>query len=398
MQYLDSYIFSINWAGQETNLDPADFSFSIRDSIHNFFSEISFEVKDITGLFQEAYLNTDSIPLSISYGIVNQSNLSCNYVIDSDETKSTYSSDSIGGPLKLKATHAYYDLSEEKSDAYPGRISDVIQNLVSTEYGFSHYNINDTGCDITWYRPLYTQREFIEKILLPNAYSYNSHESPFFCWIDSNNGFNLRNYYSMITTNSYKTYKLVNYNGSNNKLLDGIIMDLRRMKVGSYLTKKYWNRDLWSRDRYTGEENHDMDHITDYPSGQKGQLPILENNLDSGCYDLIYSETDPNLLDCFKGRKINSTKDAMFLERFILTVPLDTNILAGTLLELDLPIKQSNSGGINSLSYSDKYLCESVDHVWSGTKRLGYTQCIISRKFVTVPNNSLIKLQMMVGS
>ena len=92
MQYLDSYIFSINWAGQETNLDPADFSFSIRDSIHNFFSEISFEVKDITGLFQEAYLNTDSIPLSISYGIVNQSNLSCNYVIDSDETKSTYSS------------------------------------------------------------------------------------------------------------------------------------------------------------------------------------------------------------------------------------------------------------------------------------------------------------------
>ena len=402
MNYYDQYQFNLVINKTKFDIDPTNYSFSVRDSIHDFFSQITFEFNDVTGIFQESLLSSEGLVLNLQYGIKNQSNLSCNYSFINDELFSTLTNDSIGGKLTIPGLHEYYNYQEVVSSGYKDRISNIVQNITSN-YNFSGKNINDTGADNIWYRPLMNQKDFIEEILLPNSYSNNSANSPFFCFIDSNNTLNLKNYYSMITSTIQKEYNLLNFaeqpnTNDNQGIGDKVIANLQRFKTGSLQTKKYRNRKLVYRDRNTGQIVEDLDHIYSYPNGYSNyNLPIVSTSLLTDTYDLFYKETDTSLQEAFNGRKINSTKDTFFLERFILTIPLDTNLTAGKMIRLSLPLKVSTQKTDASLNYTDNYLIESSDHIWNGDKRFGYSQLIVSRKFSKLSNNLLIKSQLMAG-
>lgn len=410
MPLYDSYTFDLAINGKVQEIDPINYSFSIRDSIHKLYPSLTFQLNDVTGLFQEVLGNTEGIPIKIKYGIETKNVLSCPFVLINDQLPNTHTNDSIGGRITVNGIHEYYTKQEVIGEAYNNLISKIIR-IFAGEYNFSSVVVNDTGCQNIWYRPLMNQRDFIKEILLPNSFSYNSQETPFFCFIDSNNEFHFRNYNSMVKENPIKSITQLNfapspdidenYTQGKNRLEDGtgdrFIFDFKRWKPGSTVTKKLWNRKLFQRDLSDGSYSESEDHIYNYPKNEYRNLLIFDESSITSSYDLLYKETETGLIEAQKGRKINSMKDSFFLERFILTVPLDVTLRAGRLIEINLPIKEQENT-VNSLAYSGQYLIESSDHVWNNRSMFGYTQLIISRKFVTVPNTSLIKSKLMVGS
>lgn len=403
------------------DVDPASISFSVRDSIHNLLPELNFELMDSSGIVQDSCLTSEGIDIKIKYGIADQSLLDCKFVIESDQLPRTLAKDSIGGKLFINGIHEFYSYQEVKSDSYIGRISEVIRKILyNSKYVFKNNNvipsnntyINDTGCDYIWYRPMLNEKDFIEQILLPNSYSNNCFDTPFFCYIDSNNNFNFRNYHSLSFETVSKSLKYLEYSHSVDKkqaaavgayagsssIGDRFIIDYKRWKQGSFYNKKYWNRKIFSRNRNDGSFDETIDYISSYPKGMLNYIPIIKDDHTSGFVDLEYSEMDVPLQECFNGRRINSTKDGFFLERLLLTIPLDTNLHAGNMLELTFPIKVVNTNRTeNSQVYTGEYLVESTDHVWNGTIKNAYTNLIVSRKFIDIPDSSLLRSRFING-
>lgn len=411
-----NFEFELTINDKVQEIDPINFSFSIRDSIHKLFPEMSMEIMDVTGFLQEVMLFTEGMPVKLKYGLEQGNTISCPFGIVNEELPGTMTYDSIGGKVFFQCVHDWYYQQEVKGDAYEGRITEVIKNKLIDNYAFTNIDLirsggvtgwNDTGCENTWYRPLMNQKDFIEKILLPNAYSNNAFDSPFFCFIDSNNEFNFRNYHSMTSTDPVKKISMLNFSrrpdidddSGGTRIEDGVgdrfIFSFKRWKTGAMITKKLRNRSLFLRDRETGEYEYAKDAISSYPKQSQGYLPIMQDPLTSGVYDQNYKESG-SMLECQKGRKINSMKDSFFLERFVMTVPLDTTLRAGKLIEITLPLKIQQDTA-NSLNYTGKYLIESSDHVWESSSKFGYTQLVISRKFQSVPNTSLILGKLMKG-
>ncbi len=405
MLFMDIYEIDLSLNNTKVEINPVNYSFVFKDSIHNFFSELNIQLNDISGILQEYLMTAEGNEFQIKYGRKGDSLLNGSYVVIEDQLPSTYMPDSIGGKVMLRCFHDYYNYQEKISKAYTGRISNIISTIISN-YNFSGSTINDTGSSTIWYRPLLNQQEFIEDILLPNCYSNNSKESPFFAFIDSRNNFNLRNYYSMINTSIIETLKLANItpnslqsNNQNVTIANNIIdPDIKRLKIGSTITKKFRKRNVYYRNRQTGEIENTTDYLYSYPQ-LSDNLPVMnDQNLTTGIYDLIYKETNKGRLEAFKGRKINSSKDSLFLERFLITIPLNTNLVSGNLIEIKLPLKIQDKNTNDSLLYSGKYLIENSQHVWDGENKRAFSQFIISRKFMTIPNNYLTKNKFMKGN
>jgi hypothetical protein len=397
MAFLDTYEIEVKLNDALVEAVPTTFSFSMHDSIHNFFSDIIFNFSDISGVLQDLLLFSEGIKLDIKYGIKDSTILKNTYSIINDELNSTYANDTIGGSSVIKALNRFYDMLEIKSEAYNDRISNVIVDLMDVPgYTFADLTWNDTGNQSIWYRPLMNQKDFIEKILLPNAYSNNAADTPFFAYIDSNNEFNLRNYYSMISTTPKEIFELKNVGADS--ITSTSIIGLKRMKTGSLYNKKLRNRKLYSRNTETGEMEEETDFIYNYPSGSTNHLPIKKDDLDSDYFDLLYEETEIGKLESYWGRTISSMKDTFFLERFILTTVFNPNLRAGDLIELRLPIKLQGNSSQLAENMSGFYLVEDSEHIWDGIGKNARSKLIVSRKFLTISNNSLLKPQFMKGA
>ena len=384
----DTYEVNIDINNDSLIDDSLELSFSISDSIHRLFPTMKLSFNDFSGLFQEFLLNTEGVPLSITYGIKDGELLKCNFVVQQDQLEDNQSPGVLNGPLEVDYIHEYHDKQEIRSKAYDDRISAIVREFAS-KYSFSAININDTGNKGIWYQPLLSDAEYMEKILLPNAFSKNADNSPFFLFIDTNNEFNFKNYKSMA---SAKPINITFYPEIQNSAKQTNAISIGRFRLGSQVTYKNRYRSVLDLTNDAGELEEDSDYIYSYPELQSGKVPIVsENSYITDYIFLGFTKTEPGDVETFQAPKINSMKNSLFLDKVIVTTYLNAGLRAGKTISLDIPTRKSDSGEDISLLYRGDYLIEESKHVWDGKKKAGYSKFIASRRAIDVPDYYQIK-------
>jgi hypothetical protein len=382
MEYL-GYNLDFLIEGIDLKLEPTSFSFSMYDSIHNIFPELDIRIDDVSGLFQEYLMSTEGFLYSINYGIDNKF-ISNKFVVIHDDLTELINKTYFSGKLNIKCLHEYYNYQEIKSASYKNTISSII-NQLSGSYNFTSKSISNTGCNTFFTQPLLTDADFMDNILLPNAYSQNSNKSPFFLFIDNNNAFNLKTYDDMVSKSSVATLNYINEKTEQPQ--QDTILDIKRIKSGSTIHKHLRYRDILKQSQTDGSIISVSDYNYQYPSNMVGKyMPIVQNNKKTGYefYFNDYGNDELGLKECYLGRQINSMKDTFFIERLIITTPLNPVLTSGNMVSIKIPSPLSADNTTNSISWGGQWLIESCEHIWNGVEKKGYTKITVAKKFIDI--------------
>jgi len=394
MIYNNYYDISLFYNGNElVDLDAKNYSFSIHSSIFNFFSNAQIKVKDISGLLREYMFSVEGGLFKIKLGVKDDNYLESSYVVVSDSDINEVSG-ILSGNLQINLMHEYYNYQNIENSAYTGRISDIINNDIASDYKFSKVNINDTGSTSTWYRLGMNQKNFIEQVLLPNTYSNNSYNSPFFCFIDLDNSFNFRNYKFLYKNSSGIT---LNYQPIKQEEMSiTTILDIKPFRDSSLKTKYLRNRTVVTRDYLTGDYIEESHTIVDNPSNKDSTLkvPIInDKNFVTDYSYFSFTQQDEGDTEALKARILYKEKEGFSLEKFVITTLFNPNIKAGIAIDINVSVASEDNTLEYGLFQSGSYLVEDCIHAWEGLgNRKAYTTIIVSRKFATIPNYTVKSL------
>lgn len=389
--YKDNLEITLKIDNRELDFNPKSFSFSIRDSIYKLYNEANLKILDSSGIMQEIGMFTEGLEVEIDYGFKDDTLLKSKFVIVDDDLEAPTSQTYIGGTVNLSLLNSYYNYQNILSKAYPNKsISDVIRILVNKYNKFSKTNIDETGNILNWYQPLMTDVEFIDKILLPNAYSKLYRDYPFFCYIDSNNEFNFKNYKSLL---SQPPIKLKFIRDSIKKPEKNTITYYRRFSVGNINLRDFKNRKTYYQNITDGSYVDKEDSFIDYPSNNNKKTQIIKTNNIINYYDLGKKLVSKNrgYEDNIEGRKVFSMREATGIEKFLIVIPLNVEIVSGKLVELEIPMISNKGNEDLSQRYCDNYLVERVDHTWDCGREISYTQLVISRRYTKYQNDNIYK-------
>lgn len=394
MIYNQYYNLEVSLNGQALEISPNETYFSMHDSIHNFFSNSTIMLNDPFGLMREYMMSIEGTSYELSYGIENLKNnlLKNSYVTISDETQEVMSSGTLNGKISLNLLNNFYDKQEVKNAAYKKPISSIISSLIE-DFLFKAKDIESTQGVTTWYQLGMNQKDFIEKVLIPNAYSDSADKTPFFVFIDNNNVFNFKSYKTMFNSSPVAT---LNFNPikKDSSSIDSIY-DIKPFRTGSLKTKSKRNRTLVSRSLKDGSFTKEKDLMSSYPGTKESGalLPMLgDEKLVTDLYYQSYQYTDQGRKESFLGRKISGQKDGFFLEKFLITLPFNPLLNSGKTIILNVTILNEHRIPEYSLYNSGKYLIEDCIHSWiGGDIKRGSTQIIVSRKYCFIPSTFNLK-------
>ena len=388
---INGYFYEILVNGIAVGIPPSSVSFSLNDSVHSIYSNCKFSFNDYTGLIFEGKGIIEGMPLEVHLGYSEEDKITSPYIVKSYEIPSTTTPGNLNGVVNGELIHAFYNRQEIKSFAYKGPISTIVEEIVS-DYPYKNTVIETTGNDDTWYRPLITQKDFITNILLGNAYSYNSGETPFFSFTDSNNVFHFESYNSMYSRNVVRSFS---YKTVNRESIDpDLIYDIKPFSAGITQYYKGLKRLIHYQSQVDASVIELEDNIMDHPTPGDARFPYIgDTEIFTGKQFLnLYEEENPgkeNLL----GRALNALRKTFFTERFIITTALSIDVLAGMTIDLKT-ISFDDQGEVNSIYHSGKYLVERSQHTWNGEKQVGTSNFVIARKYVSIPDNYIVKENM----
>jgi hypothetical protein len=392
MTYLDYYTINVTLNNKSEEVDPKNVSFSLKDNIYSLYNTASFTFRDTTGLFQEYLSTTEGVKVKIGYGTKETIN-ACSYVNKYDLLDAPETQGFLNGNVDMFLVNEWYNKQQVRSKAYENRISKVIQTLIDKE-NFTSEDIDSTGNEDIWYQCLTTDAKFINEILLPKAYSRNAKDSPFFCFITCDNVFHLRNYYSMTNTNIVAT---IDYKASRTKEEESEfdkISAIKRWHQSSDIHRPLRSRYIFRISSTDGTLDAEEKDITDHPPKNNLNLPILHDlGYKTGFQDLGFSQTNTGPKENNLGSYINTMKPSLFLDRFLIILPLHPKITSGKMIQLNTYIAE----GENKIStnFSGEYLVEECEHIWNNETQRGYTKLIVGRHFIKVPNAYLLKPELL---
>jgi hypothetical protein len=284
---------------------------------------------------------------------------------------------SIDGQVSLQGIHPMYFSQETKNAFFSDRISEVINKIIK-EYNFPKLDINDTGNDDDWYQTSMTDMEFIYQRLLPFAFSNNSNDSPFFCFIDLENIFHFRNYSSMFNTST--NIKLHTNNPSGAVFKPTFVTDIKKIRKSSSLIKEDLHR-KFSFLNEAGTFEIEDDFIYDYPSDSK-TIPHRNFEKITGHKFWYVANETVGKTDNQKGIQINSMRNSLDLEKYILTLYYNVDVQPGKVIDLQIfpTIDQTNAFP----NLSGKFLIEKVYHSWNCNQSTFLTMIVVSRKSINI--------------
>ena len=161
-------------------------------------------VSDYEGLMNEYLAWVDGTSVEVTFGLDESSCKKCKFVVCKNAVpQQRTSSNGTGGDFEIELIHDYYYSQVKTSKAYKSNISDIISSLAK-KYKFNKINIDKTTNSGIWYQPYVNDSEFIMDYLLPFAFSSSSQNTPFYCWINSNNEFNFKSFQSMFNSTPIK--------------------------------------------------------------------------------------------------------------------------------------------------------------------------------------------------
>lgn len=387
MDVQNVYTLQILLNGVEIELDTTEYSFSLQDSIHQFFPRCQMTLNDETGLLREYLSFQEGMSIQLTYGYRSEE-LQIPLVVESNQTENSFSTGMMNGAIESSLVHAWKNEQEIESAAYEDLISNIVNEV--SDFPFQNKDIEETVISDIWYRPLISQRSFIEDILKNNAYSFDSSDSPFFSFIDSGNNFNFISYFMMYDSSPVE--RLVLSQSHEDFMQRTNIVDIKPFTNGMDANYKFRNRKIFEKDYDTGEYSFFNEMINEFPlvrSSFEEEPFIGDSTLETGYYD--EGLVKPERKDFYKAQRISETRSIYFTERFVVTLSgLNTNLRSGKSVFMDI-VMIDDKGKSFSLYWSGKYLIEKSDHVWDGTNSTGYTQLLISRRGVKYPPEYLVK-------
>jgi len=384
----NSYKIKFSIEDFDMNFSLKSLQFNITDSIKNPYPSLSFSLDDSIGVLQNIHAFTQNFKVKIYFGYKDETMEGIeNSFIISDRSLQPNNFENMGGRPNINCIHSLISEENKISKSYKNRISNIVRSLVRDK-GFNSININDTGNYNVYYQPMMGDMEFIQKVLLPNAYSTNSNKSPFFCFIDSGNNFNFRNYFSMIKTSPVDTLTLSDSNNKeiNNQKVFSIISNTTNINY----TRPLYNTSLFYQNN-SGEYEEDNNYIDSYPRQTNKRYPVkndVKDNITN--YRIVgdLKDTDANLRENNLAKVINKNKNSLFLERFTISTLYNPKLKAGKTVTLKIPSVDSKGNKNLSNYYTDTYLIEQSSQIWNGLNLKATTQCIVSRKTINVTKNT----------
>lgn len=394
MTYLGAYEIELLHNGVEVELTPRHYSFSMIDSIHSIYSRASMSVNDYTGFFQEYLGTAEGNIVELRFGVGDKM-LSCPYVVTEDSNPDPDTPKGLTGRVDVNFVHEWHNRQTQSSRSYSGRISDVITQIVN-EYPFEPGVVNDTSNNDFWLQGQRTQARFITDVLLKNAYSLNADGTPFYAFIDSKNRFNLRNLKSMLyDAKDAFTYIVRPASTEDPKVYYQTVMGIRRWKRGS---RKLWKlRHVQTNviNRDSGALDQDQVDLATGPV-PNGRLPILnDEDGTTGSAMLGYAPVTTAEQENVQGQLANLLRDGAFIDEFMLIVPFNPTLTAGSKIRLEVPAIVEMDGEELSRQYTGSYLIELCEHVWNGEEEQAFTKLLIGRKYVSLPENYSLGQRMM---
>ena len=354
---------SLKINGNDSGLSPMSFSVIEFDSIYQFYPKVKFIVSDYEGIGNEYLAFVDGTELEITFGASDNDLKKCKFVIAKNSVpQQKTSSNGIGGDFEIELIHDYFMKQYKKSKAYQSNISDIVSKIVS-EYRFDNYDIENTLNSGYWYQPFVNDSEFIMNYLLPFAFSNSTQNTPFYAFIDSNNGFHFKSFNSMFSSTPLKeiTYGTEGTDivANDNIFYSVNFSQLELSKIKPYFNCKYYNYDK------NGNILLKNDSLLKYINSQ-GKYPIIGNDDNPteiiSLYDDDIKQDDTNNNN--KGYTINLHKEIVLPDKITINTHLDKTLVCGNTIVVNMPMVTSNASDDKSLRNTGKYIIESSYHIW----------------------------------
>lgn len=386
MVFNDIYEIGISFYGKTIDLSPVNFSFLLSDSIYSMFPKAKLSINDNEGLFQQYLMSVEGTEVELSFGYKN-SFIKNKYIVNTDSLIDSYSG-KMGGYLNIELDHFLKTTQSKDMRVFKDTISKIIRRIVD-KYDFTKRNINDSGASDYYYQPFINDFDFIENFLLPFSFSNNSKSSPFYCFINSNNEFNYRNYMSIM--NGTPSIELKQGSNDVGSISPTNFTKITRFRTDTKYTYEKRHRKI-TKLLPDGEFDVREDFINDYPDVPFGDLPLIvkDKNNFTGSLQLFDDESTLGKIEVNAGMKIQTMRNAFSLERLLLKLPLNIDLLAGK--NVNVIINASNTDK-NSESYSGEYLIERSFHKWEGNSNLAETTIIISRKSMRKLDSNIFSIK-----
>ena len=376
---------SLKINGNDSGLSPMSFSIIEFDSIYQFYPKVKFILSDYEGIANEYLAFVDGTELEIIFGISDDNVKKCKFVVAKNAVpQQKTSSNGIGGDFEIELIHDYFMKQSKKSNAYQSNISNIVSNIVS-KYQFDSIDIEETLNSGYWYQPFVNDSEFIVDYLLPFAFSNSTQNTPFYAFIDSNNVFHFKSFYSMFNSTPLKeiTYGTegVDIVANGNIFYSVNFSQLELSKIKPYFNCRNYNYD---KDGNISSKN---DKLLDYMKSQ-GKYPIIGSSDNPteiiSIYDDDIKQDDTNNNN--KGYIINLHKDVVLPDKITINTHLDKNLVCGNTVQINMPNVTSNSSNDKSLRNTGVYLIESSYHIWDSKN--ARTILVCSKQNVLLTNDN----------
>ena len=376
---------------KSTNIPLKNIKLYIRDSIFDKYSQCKLIINDKDFLLSEYFAFVNGTNIGVKFDINNDCWKQTNYVVFANSLVQQNTQSSMGGDLELECLHEYaykQKLTQEIYDNY--NISDIVENAIS-DYKFNSTNIDATNNKGYWINPNKKPMNFIDENLLPYSFYNNNYNSPYYCFIDTNNNFNFKTLFVLKNQNPIAEYTYGNLNNCKNQILKVSILQTSVDKIINNYNVIYDSFD--ENGIFTKGENK---FINEYPNNESKLS--YKSNLDLLTKENLYC-LEPDLIDndyekTQNGYEINNIKQSIYCDKLVITIPLNRKACAGKLIKINLPISINNTNDNVSQRYSGTYLIESSVHSWNGTT--ANTTLTISKQNINVDStysykNDLVK-------
>jgi len=390
--FQDYYVVNLYLNEKKNEVETDNVSFSIVDSIYNLYSYCLLEINDMTGLFQESLVFSPGSVFKVELGTKDVLN-SCSYVIQKDNLDEILDPGYLSGKVVVYGEHEWKNQQTAVSLGHKDRISKIIDKL-SQKYNFSKTEINGTGNEDYWYQLYQTDAKFIEEMLLPNAFSRDAKNTPYYCFTTSNNEFHFRSFYNMsIKEEAAEIEYIANTGVSENEGEKSQYNQTTLLKRWTLDPKYYWperSRHLFKIKREDGTLYANDDSITTYPEKSNLDYPILDSDEIeyTSARFFQFDETETGRKENLDGRKIFDFRKGLLQEKFMVVVPFNPKLHSGKIINLRIYTKNDNA---DSKRFSGQYLIENCEHVWDGDKVQAYSKIIVGRKYIQIPSSYSIK-------
>ncbi len=376
----DLYSLSVEINGSKTFIGPSDFNISLKDSIHSIYPKVFLEINDTSGIFLESKIMMSGIPFKFVIGY-NQKEIKMPFVVNSYEVSSTEGLQRMNGTINIELIHQLISKIPIESKAYSNTPSEIINSIVNS-YKPIIKKTSIENCesvqDNAYYNPSMPFEEFVDKILLPNSKSKQNSNDPYFCFIDASNKFNYRTYSDIVSNKTGITLFLSSEN--NNRKENNKILSFQPFSIK--LEKEISN--LFFKRIYIDEENAETIKETEVSilDSYKSNYPFYDVEKRKS-YEFFKIENDIG----FKkdSARWNTKKIlSLFPEKALVTTLLNTELISGTTINLDITYEAGHS----SDTFSGEYVIEDSQHSWNKESKLGYTNLILGKVKSKLPAGS----------